>query len=616
MIPEPVRELVQSLPEDEIARRLVCDGSRRFLELGPDDVDLRLQIGVETDRLGPEKVVVLWDESGPGDDLPVGGYLIVDNLAMGRPSLGGIRLAPDVTPNVIASLARGMTLKNAAADIPFGGGKAGIVADHGMDPELKRRTVVRFARLIGRYRDLYNPGPDVGMNDEDMALVAMENGLDSVVSKPARMGGTEIDKCGATAAGVVVALETILSSVGTIAKMPQFGALASIGDRPVTVIVQGFGAVGANTALFLHGQGDGSRYRVVGVSDSRGFLYSADGLDVPALYRLAADDKTASQKLYLQTLSTSPPHAAGGVKFSNSRGDLLRESADVLIPAAPVPNYIGLDMTADPSIVLDHIGRWHVIVEGANTLSTVAEKQSERRSIERILYRERGTFVATDYLSNSGGVIYAGHERLVPTPADIRFPDDVLGDHEACERWLADHAEEFAQLAQERRDLGGAKRDRVIERNMTMLVEGLVDDTSLLPSDVAEGIAKSRIESQRTIERLMVRDFVAVSADETLQTVAGRLKDVPSDAALVLSPQGALVGIITDWDIVLAIANRLGTSSPAGEVMTKDVVAFGPRESVLDVIPVARKHGYSVMPVVDEDGSVLGVIRLQDLIEI
>jgi glutamate dehydrogenase (NAD(P)+) len=615
MIPRSVAELVGALPQGEVSQRLVRDGSQRFLELGPGDEDLRLGIGVETDRLGPEKVVVLWDEAGPGDDLPVGGYLIVDNLAMGRPSLGGIRLAPDVTPNMISSLARGMTLKNAAADIPFGGGKAGIVAEQTVDPERKRRTVVRFARLIGRYRDLYNPGPDVGMNDEDMAIVAMENGLDSVVSKPARMGGTEIDKCGATAAGVVVALETVLSRARQIAELPQFSAFSSLAGRTVTVIIQGFGAVGANTALFLHNRNGGGRYRVVGVSDSRGFLYAAHGLDVPGLFRLAGDDKTASHKLYLQTLSMGEP-GGYGVKFSNSRDDLLRESADVLIPAAPVANYIGLDMTSDPSMIFDRIGQWHIIVEGANTLSTVPEKQAERRSVERILYRERGTFVATDYLSNSGGVIFAGHERLVPTPAEIRFPDHILGDHAACERWLGDHAGAFARLAEERRALAREKRDGVIEQNMTMLIEGLIDDASLLPSDVAETIAKSRIESQRTIERLMVREFVTVSADETLQTIAGRLKDVPSDAALVLSPQGALVGIITDWDIVLAIANRLGTESRAREIMTKDVVAFGPGESVLDVMPIARQHGYSVMPVVDEQGVVLGVIRLQDLIEI
>ena len=195
MIPQSVAEILEQLPRDFVAQRLIHDGDRRYLELGPEDQDLRLRLGVETDKLGPSKVVVLWDES----ELSVGGYLIVDNLARGAPSLGGIRLAPDVTPLTIASLARGMTMKNAAADIPFGGGKAGIVADGTMPPEQKRETVRRFARLIARYRAEYNPGPDVGMDDEDMGLIAFENGLDSVVSKPARMGGTQIDESGATA---------------------------------------------------------------------------------------------------------------------------------------------------------------------------------------------------------------------------------------------------------------------------------------------------------------------------------------------------------------------------------------------------------------------------------
>ena len=187
---------------------------------------------------------------------------------------------------------------------------------------------------------------------------------------------------------------------------------------------------------------------------------------------------------------------------------------------------------------------------------------------------------------------------------------------DACERRLADHADQFGLLAEERRALAQARRDQVIEQNMTLLITDLVDDASLLPCDVAEAIANGRTESQKTIERLMVTSFVAVSPEETPQTIAGRLRDVPSAASLVLSPQGTLVGIITDWDIVLAIANRLGTSSPAREIVTRDVVAFGPRESVLDVMPVARKHGYLVMPVVDEARRVLGVIRLQDLIEV
>ena len=625
MIPRSVAEVLDRLPRDEVERRLVRDGDRRYLELGPEDGELRLRLGIETDKLGPAQVVVLWDEAGeapvgeapvgeaPVGETPVGGYLVVDNLAMGAPALGGIRLAPDITPATIASLARGMTMKNAAADIPFGGGKAGIVAEGTMPVEQKRETVRRFARLIARYIAVYNPGPDVGTDDEDMALIAVENGLDNVLSKPARMGGTQIDECGATAGGVVVALETVLDRAGDLAVLPQFAPLYELAQRPIRVIVQGFGAVGANTALFLHQRAGPYRYRVVGLSDSQGFLYGEDGLDVPRLVEMARQTKTASHKYYLHALAA---HTAPPIKFSNARDDLLRESADVLIPAAPVANYIGLDTTSDPSMVLDRVGRWRLIVEGANTYSAVAEKRAEKRSIERILYHERGTFIATDYLTNSGGVIYAAHEKLVPTPPELCFPAQMRGDAEACERWLAEHAEGFAQLAEQRRALAQARRDAVIERNMSQLVQGLVADRTLLPNDVAEGIAKARIETQRTIDRLMTTEYVTVPAEADIQTVADTLKARSSEAALVLSDQGTLVGILTRWDIVLAVADRLPPSSPARAIMTSEVVTLSPRESVVSVIPLARRHGFSVMPVVDEERRVVGVIRLQDLIEI
>ena len=64
MIPQPVAETLKQLPPDFVAKRLIHDGDRRTLELGPEDEELRLRLGVETDKLGPAKVVVLWDEGG------------------------------------------------------------------------------------------------------------------------------------------------------------------------------------------------------------------------------------------------------------------------------------------------------------------------------------------------------------------------------------------------------------------------------------------------------------------------------------------------------------------------------------------------------------------------
>src|SRR5512146_875090 len=126
MIPKQMESfLKEHLPEATWENRLVRQGTMRFMEFGPMDVDRLARLGIEVDSLGPRLVVCMWDD---GSSLEAGGYLVVDNLAMGRPSMGGIRMLPDVTPAAIHNLARGMTLKNAAANLPYGGGKSGIIA--------------------------------------------------------------------------------------------------------------------------------------------------------------------------------------------------------------------------------------------------------------------------------------------------------------------------------------------------------------------------------------------------------------------------------------------------------------------------------------------------------
>ena len=195
MIPRQMDEFLHHvLPRQTWRNRLQRHGSGAFLEFGPLDVDRLHRLGIQVDRLGPRLVVCMWDEE---TSLEVGGYLVVDNLAMGRPSMGGIRMLPDLTPLAIHNLARGMTLKNAAADLPYGGGKSGIMAERDLPPAERTEVIRRFAHLIGRYQDLYLPGPDVGTNDADMKTIAIENGLDNTLSKPADMGGNRIDLLGA-----------------------------------------------------------------------------------------------------------------------------------------------------------------------------------------------------------------------------------------------------------------------------------------------------------------------------------------------------------------------------------------------------------------------------------
>src|SRR3990172_3184542 len=157
MIPKPMEAyLRQQLPEPAW-RRLRREHGLASIEFWPLDVEQLARLGITVDALGPFLVACLWDEGSP---LEIGGYLVVDNLAMGRPSMGGIRMLPDLTPAAIHNLARGMTLKNAVAELPFGGGKSGIVAPARLTAEEHRAVFAGFARLIRRYRGVYLPGPD------------------------------------------------------------------------------------------------------------------------------------------------------------------------------------------------------------------------------------------------------------------------------------------------------------------------------------------------------------------------------------------------------------------------------------------------------------------------
>src|SRR5512145_2678015 len=105
------------------------------------------------DELGPSKVIHLYDPAAG-----LAAVVVVDNTACG-PSIGGVRMAADITAEEVFRLARAMSLKNAAAGLPHGGGKAGIVAD---PHQAGRPALIRaFGRLIRDLAD-YIPGPDMG----------------------------------------------------------------------------------------------------------------------------------------------------------------------------------------------------------------------------------------------------------------------------------------------------------------------------------------------------------------------------------------------------------------------------------------------------------------------
>ncbi len=610
MIPKQMDSFLHdSLPEHTFQNRLRREGDLCFMEFGALDVDRLARLGIVVDHLGPKLVVCMWDEASP---LEIGGYLVVDNLAMGRPSMGGIRMLPDVTPSAIHNLARGMTLKNAAAHLPYGGGKAGIVAERALSAQDHAAVVRGFARLINRYNHIYLPGPDVGTNDADMKRVAIENGLNNALSKPVEMGGNRIDELGAAAGGVIIALHALLEEMPRLKALPQFAQLKMPTPEEVTVLLQGFGAVGAHAAHLLTDMMPDAR--VIGISDLLGYLYDEEGLPIKDLFHRWQEEGVVTRPYYLEQLATE--NGKLSTKYSNAANDLLRESAFCFIPAAPMPNYLDTDPATRPSMTVERMGRWSVIVEGANTYSPDPVRQAARTRMEREVYRQRGILIATDYLVNSGGVIYAAQEHLIKTPPHLYIPSDMLGDEEAVEQWLADHAADFQALAEKRLIAAEAYRTDVIRQNMRELVDLLLTDADMLPSEAAEQISIRRIaarESDRTVADIM-EPIPTIVQSSTLQQAAALMVECQRPILAVVGLQNELTGVITEWDITYATAqgrfpsvSKDAHNAPLAQVMTREVISANPNDSFLDVIRQLEHHEISAMPVVDK-ANVLGMI--------
>jgi glutamate dehydrogenase/leucine dehydrogenase/CBS domain-containing protein len=604
MIPKRMNVFLRKrLPPQTFENRLIRDGDRRFLEFSILDVERLSRLGIQVDKLGPRLVVAMWDEGAP---LEVGGYLVVDNLAMGQPSMGGIRMLPDVTPAAIYNLARGMTLKNAAANLPYGGGKSGIVAEYGLSTHDRLQVMKGFAHLLYRYHDVYLPGPDVGTNDSDMKIIAVESGLDNAVSKPADMGGNQIDQLGAAAGGVIIALDELLKEMPRLRSLSQFENLEVPRPEELSVLIQGCGAVGAHAARFLCSWLPGAR--VTGLSDENGYLYNRAGLPVETLFNMWQESGPVTRQYFLNSLmeeEIKPP----GMKFSSDPDDLLRESAFCFIPAAPIANYLDTDSGSDPCMLVDQIGRWHVIIEGANTYSPDPERKVFRSRMERAVYRQMGVMIASDYMVNSGGVIFAAQEQLIKTPDHLRFPDSYKGDSRAVEDWLEDRAEEFSELAEMRLAAAESHRDEVIRRNIREMIDLLITDADMLPNEAAEQISIRRIAARESDKKAVeiMESIPTIPVASTVKLAAAALINSPSPILAVVDNDDQLAGVVTDWDITRATSIGSPDNLPLEQVMTRKVISADPTDSILDVIRKLEHHEISAMPVVSGK-SVLGMI--------
>ncbi|MCP4023089.1 MAG: Glu/Leu/Phe/Val dehydrogenase, partial [Desulfobacteraceae bacterium] len=488
MIPHKMYSYLNKCLSKEVIRdRVRKINNMCFIEIGYNDEFLLSQIDIKIDHFGPFIVVCLWDEESP---LEIGGYLVVDNLSMGNPSMGGIRMLPDVTPADIANLARGMTFKNSAANLPYGGGKAGIVSRNDLADEIHTQIIQGFAKLIYRFRSIYIPGPDVGTNDNDMKTIAIENGLNHVVSKTADMGGSCIDEVGGAAGGLIIALLSLIELMPRLTVLPQFSNLKIPEAKDLTILFQGFGAVGAHGSKILKEKIPEAK--TIGISDKDGYLYNEKGLPVEYLFDEWKKNGLVTKK-YNKDVIAYADDKNQTTFFSANPNHLLGESAFCFIPAAPVANYIGLLPSETASININDIGNWSIIIEGANTFSPHPDKKIKRLKWEQIVYREKSTMIANDYLVNSGGVIFAAQEHLIPTPKHLQLPKKLLGDKNAVDNWLSKHSEAFYNLSIKRQNAGDRYRKKAIHKNMEELVDILVSNPGYLPCDASEQISTQRL---------------------------------------------------------------------------------------------------------------------------
>ncbi|MGH9749963.1 MAG: Glu/Leu/Phe/Val family dehydrogenase [Candidatus Polarisedimenticolia bacterium] len=290
------------------------------------------------------------------------GYRVQHNLARG-PAKGGIRYHPNVTLDEVKALASWMTWKCATVNIPFGGGKGGVVCNpkqmslHELE-NMTRRFASEISIIIGPERDI--PAPDVYTNAQTMAWImdtySMTKGstqLGVVTGKPLQIGGSQ-GRNEATARGV------------------QFVTREACREKKISlkgarVAVQGFGNAGSIATRLLSEDGAS----IIAVSDSSGGLHNPRGLNVRAVLEFKERTGTLSGFQEAQAISNEK---------------LLELECEVLVPAA-LENQITTENA--PRV------RAKVVAEAANGPTTPGADE---------ILHTNGVFTVPDILANAGGV--------------------------------------------------------------------------------------------------------------------------------------------------------------------------------------------------------------------
>lgn len=283
------------------------------------------------------------------------------NDAVG-PTKGGVRFHPAVTADEVRALSMWMTLKAGIVDLPYGGGKGGIICDPremsmGELERLSRGYVRALSQVMGPTKDI--PAPDVFTNAQIMAWMMDEysridefNSPGFITGKPIVLGGSQ-GRDRATAEGVTIIINEAAKKRG-------------IDMKGARIVIQGFGNAGSFLSKFLHDAGA----KVIGISDAYGALHDPNGLDIDYLLDRRDSFGTVTT-LFDNTITNS---------------ELLELDCDILVPAA-IENQITEKNAHDIKAT--------IVVEAANGPTT-----SEATKI----LTERGILLVPDVLASAGGV--------------------------------------------------------------------------------------------------------------------------------------------------------------------------------------------------------------------
>jgi glutamate dehydrogenase (NAD(P)+) len=299
------------------------------------------------------------------------GFRSQHNDARG-PFKGGIRYHPQVTIEEVKALSMWMTWKCAIADIPYGGGKGGIICDPkqmstGELERMTRRYAYAIADIIGPLTDI--PAPDVYTGGKEMSWImdtysALKGNFvqpEVITGKPLAIGGS-LGRNEATGRGLSFNVREAVKKLG-------------INLQTSTVAVQGFGNAGQYASLMLEEMGA----KVVAVSDSQGGVYNKNGIHIGSLRK--HKEKTGSVVGFPESKSIS-------------NEELLETECTILIPAA-LENQITKKNASQVTARL--------VAEAANGPTTPEADET--------LY-ENKTLVIPDVLANSGGVTVSYFEWL------------------------------------------------------------------------------------------------------------------------------------------------------------------------------------------------------------